>query len=419
MNCECRRVVITGLGAVTPIGGTAETFWEAVKAGKNGISLIENFDASQHAVRFGGEIKDFEATEWMTPKQAKTMDRFSHFAVAGARQAIEDSGLDLDSIDRDRAGVVLGSGIGGLLEIEKNFVKMQQKGPRRVSPRFIPNEMMNAASGNVAIIFGLRGPNYVVASACASSTHSTGLAFREIRYGSADIMITGGTEAALTALGLAGFCSAKALSTRNDDPAHASRPFDKDRNGFVLGEGGGALVLEELEHALRRGAKIYAELLGMGSTDDAFHITQPVEGGEGAAKAMLLAVQDGGIEPSQINYINAHGTSTYHNDRMETAAIRRAFGEHADKLVISSTKSQVGHLLGGAGAVELIATVRAVHDDIAPPTINYETPDPDCDLDYVPNEARPMEINYALSNSFGFGGHNACLLVGKYNPDGQ
>jgi len=414
MNCETRRVVITGIGAVTPIGITTETFWESVKAGKGGISPIESFDASKHAVSFGGEIKDFIATDWMTPKQVKTMDRFSHFAVAAARQAVEDSGLDLESINRKRAGVILGTGIGGLLEIEKNFTKLFEKGPRRVSPRFIPNEMMNAAGGNVAIIFGLQGSNFAVASACASSTHSTGIALREILYGAADIMVTGGTEAALTTLGLAGFCNAKALSTRNDDPEHASRPFDKDRDGFVLGEGGGVLILEELEHAKNRGAKIYAEMLGFGSTDDAYHITQPREGGEGAASAMLLAVEDGGIEPTKVDYINAHGTSTFHNDRMETAAIRRAFGDHADKLAVSSTKSQIGHLLGASGAVELIATVLGIHEDIVPPTINYQTPDPECDLDYVPNEARPMQINYALSNSFGFGGHNASLLVGKY-----
>ncbi|MHC4663384.1 MAG: beta-ketoacyl-ACP synthase II [Planctomycetota bacterium] len=417
MSNERRRVVITGLGAVTPIGCDAAAFWEGIKTGRSGISNIESFDASQHSVHFAGEIKDFDPSVYMTPKAIKTMDRFSHFAVAGAKQAIDDSSLNINELNHQRAGVILGTGIGGLLEIEANFTKMREKGPRRVSPRFIPNEMMNAASGNVAITFGFKGPNYAIASACASSTHAIGLAAREIRYGNADIMLTGGTEAALTALGLAGFCSAKALSTRNDDPSHASRPFDKERDGFVLGEGGAVLLLEELEHAKARGATIYAEFLGMGATDDAFHITQPVEGGDGAADAMLAALRDGGLNPDQINYINAHGTSTFHNDRMETAAIKRAFGDHARKIAISSTKSQIGHLLGGAGAVEMVATVKGIHEDIAPSTINYEVPDPDCDLDYVPNEPRQMTINYALCNSFGFGGHNACLLIGKYKGD--
>jgi 3-oxoacyl-[acyl-carrier-protein] synthase II len=277
--------------------------------------------------------------------------------------------------------------------------------------------MMNAASGNVAIMFGFKGPNFAVASACASSTHAIGLAAREIMHGYADLMLTGGTEAALTALGLAGFCSAKALSTRNDDPARASRPFDKERDGFVLSEGGGVVLLEELEHAKARGATIYAEFLGMGATDDAFHITQPVEGGEGAAEAMLAALSDAGLNPDQVDYINAHGTSTFHNDRMETAGIKLAFGDRAKKIAVSSTKSQVGHLLGGAGAVEMVATVKAIQEDIAPPTINYEVPDPDCDLDYVPNEPRKMTINYALCNSFGFGGHNGCLCISKYKGD--
>jgi len=416
MDGKRRRVVITGLGAVTPIGIGAADFWQAVKSGKSGVADITRFDASQHTTHFGAEVKNFQPENWMTPKDVRTMDRFSHFAVVSAKQALQDASLNLDATDRGRMGVVIGSGIGGLNEIEENFTVMLEKGPRRVSPRFIPNEMMNAAAGNVAILIGLRGTNYAVASACASSTHAIGLAAREIQWGYADVMFTGGAEAALTALGLAGFCSAKALSTRNDDPARASRPFDKERDGFVLGEGGAVLVLEEFEFAKSRGARIYAEFLGMGSTDDAFHITQPMEGGEAAAKAMTLALEDGGVAPNKIEYINAHGTSTYHNDRMETAAVKRTFGDHARKLAISSTKSQIGHLLGAAGGAEMVATVMAVYEDIAPPTINYQVPDPECDLDYVPNEARPMKINYALCNSFGFGGHNACLLIGKYRP---
>jgi 3-oxoacyl-[acyl-carrier-protein] synthase II len=410
-----RRVVITGLGCVTALAESAEELFAALCEGKSGISNIESFDVSTYPVRFGGEVKNFDATKYIDQRESKRMDRFSQFAVAAAIQAVDDSGLDFSKEDAFRVGVIVGTGIGGIREIEEQHIKLLGKGVRQVSPFTVPKLMANAACGNIAIRYGLRGPNFCVVSACASSNHAIGEAFCNIVSGRSDVVITGGTEAALTPVGLASFCAARSLSTRNDDPARASRPFDRDRDGFVLSEGAGILVLEEESHAKKRGANIYAELLGYGATDDGYHITAPPPNGEGAAMAMKLALIDAGVEKEKIDYINAHGTGTELNDISESIAIKSVFGDHAYKLAVSSTKSCLGHLLGATGAVELIVCVKAINESTIPPTINLDNPDERCDLkmDYVPLEAREAKVNYALSNSLGFGGHNACLVVGK------
>ena len=407
-----RRVVITGLGVVSPIGAGVEKFWSNLVAGVSGIDIIKRFDPVEIglSVHIAGEVKDFEPEKYFDKKDAQKVSDFIKFAVAAADEAIKDSGLLEGKFDPYRVGVIIGTGIGGLRDIEEQQKVLMEKGPRRVSPFFIPYGISNMASGLVAIRFGFKGPNYCVVSACATGNHSIGDAMRLIQKGDIDVAIAGGCESAITPLGVAGFASMKALSTRNHEPQKASRPFDRDRDGFVMGEGAGILVLEEYEHAKARGAKIYAELVGYGATDDAYHITAPCADGEGAYMCMKLAIEDAGIRPEEVDYINAHGTSTPLNDKSETLAIKRLFGEHAYKLKISSNKSMIGHLLGAAGAVEAVATVKSIQTGIIPPTINLENPDPECDLDYVPNKAIEYTVNYALSNSFGFGGTNACLL---------
>jgi 3-oxoacyl-[acyl-carrier-protein] synthase II len=410
-----RRVVITGLGCVTALAESADEFFSALCEGKSGVSTIESFDTGAYPVTFGGEIKNFDAAKYIDQRESKRMDRFTQFAVAAAKQAVDDSGLEFSKEDVSRAGAVVGTGIGGIKEIEEQHVRILEKGPRKVSPFCVPRLMANAASGTIAILYGLRGPNFCVSSACASGNHAIGEAFSNIVGGRSDIMITGGAEAALTPIGLASFCAARSLSTRNDNPRAASRPFDRDRDGFVLSEGAGIVVLEEESHARKRGANIYAELCGYSATDDGFHITAPLPDGDGAAAAMKLALADAGIAPEKTDYINAHGTGTELNDVAESAAIKSVFGKHAYKILVSSTKSSIGHLLGASGAVELIVCVKAINESAVPPTINLENQDPQCDLkmDFVPLVARRAKVNFALSNSFGFGGHNACLVVGK------
>jgi len=410
-----RRVVITGLGCVTALGDSTDALFAALCAGKSGISDIESFDVSAFSVRFGGEIKNFDPTKHIEQRQAKRMDRFTQFAVVAACQAVDDSGLDFSKEDLFRSGVIVGTGIGGIKEIEQQHLRLLHKGPGKLSPFCVPRLMANAAGGNIAIHYGLRGPNFCVSSACASGTHAIGEAFCNIIAGRSDVVITGGSEAALTPVGLASFCAAKSLSTRNDNPATASRPFDKDRDGFVLSEGAGILILEELDHAKKRGAHIYAELLGYSATDDGYHITAPLPDGAGAATAMQLALADAGVEKEKVDYINAHGTGTELNDIAESTAIRTVFGDHAYKLLISSTKGSLGHLLGASGAVELIVCIKAIEESVIPPTVNLENPDERCDLkmDFVPLQARKAAVSVAMSNSFGFGGHNACLVVGK------
>lgn len=410
-----RRVVITGLGCVTALAESAKGLFAALCEGKSGVSGIESFDVSAYPVRFGGEIKSFDVTKYIDQREGKRMDRFSQFAVAAAAQAVDDSGLDFSKEDVFRVGAIVGTGIGGIQEIEEQHKKLLNKGVRQVSPFTVPKLMANAGCGNIAIRYGLRGPNFCVVSACASSNHAIGEAFCNIVYGRSDVVITGGAEAALSPVGLASFCAARSLSTRNDDPQGASRPFDRDRDGFVLSEGAGILVLEEESHAKKRGANIYAELLGYAATDDGHHITAPLPNGEGAAMAMRLALIDAGIEKERIDYINAHGTGTELNDITESVAIKTVFGDHAYKLPISSTKGSLGHLLGATGAVELIVCIKAINKSTIPPTINLNNQDERCDLkmNYVPLEAREANVNFALSNSLGFGGHNACLVVGK------
>jgi 3-oxoacyl-[acyl-carrier-protein] synthase II len=397
------------------LGELVDELFSALCEGKSGVSTIESFDVSQFPVKFGGEIKKFDVTKYVDQRESKRMDRFTQFAVAAASQAIADSGLDFSKEDAFRAGVLVGTGIGGINEIEQQHLRLLDKGPGRVSPFCVPRLMGNAASGTIAIFYGLRGLNLCVTSACASGNHAVGEAFCSIVSGRSDIMITGGTEAALTPLGLASFCAAKSLSTRNDDPQGASRPFDKDRDGFVLSEGAGIVVLEEYEHAKKRGANIYAELLGYAATDDGYHITAPLPDGAGAAKAMELALADAGLKKEAVDYINAHGTGTELNDVAESTAIKIVFGEHAYKLAVSSTKSELGHLLGASGAVELIACVKVINESVIPPTINLQNQDERCDLrmDYVPLKARQRNVKVAMSNSFGFGGHNSCLVIGK------
>ena len=410
-----RRVVITGLGCITALAESADGLYSAVCAGKSGISAIESFDVSEYPVRFGGEIKNFDVTSYIDQRESKRMDRFTQFAVAAAIQAVRDSGLEFSKEDPFRAGVVVGTGIGGINEIETQQMRLIEKGPKKVSPFCVPRLMSNAASGNIAIKHGIKGPNICVTSACASGSHAIGEAFCSILSGRSDMMITGGSEAALTPIGLASFCAARSLSTRNDAPQKASRPFDTDRDGFVLSEGAGILILEEYEHAKKRDAKIYAELLGYGATDDGYHITAPLPDGSGAAKTMEIALADAGVAKDKVDYINAHGTGTELNDLGESIAIKAVLGEYAYKTPISSTKSCLGHLLGATGAVELLICAKVISESVIPPTINLENPDERCDLrmDYVPLEARQANVNITLSNSLGFGGHNACLVLGK------
>lgn len=409
-----RRVVITGLGAVTSLGMGADKLWNSIKNGKCGISTIERIDVSDLPTKVGAEIKDFVPADFIEKKEVKRLDRYAQYAMAAAQMAVESSGLDLEEVDRERMGVIVGSGVGGIETMENQHSTLLEKGANRVSPFFAPMMIANMASGVIAIRYGAKGYNECIVTACASSTNSIGEAFRKIQRNDADIMITGGAEAPLTRLAFAGFCANKTMS-RNEDPSDASKPFDLNRDGFVMGEGAGILILEELEHALNRGADIIAELAGYGCTNDAYHITAPAESGEGGARCMKLAVEDAGINPCDIGYINAHGTSTELNDKNETTAIKTVFKDYAYKLPISSTKSMTGHLLGASGAVEAIITALSLKDGFLPPTINYKTPDPECDLNYVPNKGIPAVINYALTNSFGFGGHNATLVLKAYN----
>jgi 3-oxoacyl-[acyl-carrier-protein] synthase II len=409
-----KRIVITGIGVVSPIGIGSEEFVQALEEGKSGANPITAFDATNFSTRIAAHVKDFNPENYMEKKKARRMANFTKLGIAAASICMQDSGLKIETEDRSRIGVVTGTGMGGLDVIEEEHSALIAKGPRRVSPFLIPTIITNMLPGEIAIQYGFTGPNYAVTSACSSSNHAIGDAMRILSYGDADVMITGGSEAAITPLGLAGFCNIKALSTRNDDPAKASRPFDKNRDGFLMGEGAGILVIETLEHAQKRGAHIYAELIGYGASDDAFHITAPHAEAMGAVQAMKSAIADAGISPDGIDYINAHGTSTEFNDKLETLAIKKVFGDRAYKIPVNSTKSMTGHLLGAAGAVELIATVLCMQKGFIHPTINYETPDPECDLDYVPNTARKQQINCALSNSLGFGGHNGVLIVKRY-----
>jgi len=406
-----RRVVITGLGIVSPVGNTVAEAWENIRAGRGGIRLVDSFDTANFPVRFGGTVLGFDVTQYVSSKDVKKMDPFIHYGVAAGCQAIADAGLEITEANAERIGVAIGSGIGGLHTIEKQHSALLDGGARKVSPFFVPASIINMISGNLSIMHGLKGPNIAIVTACTTGTHNIGEAARTIAYGDADVMVAGGAEMATTPLGLNGFAAARALSTRNDDPATASRPWDKDRDGFVLGDGAGVLVLEEYEHARKRGARIYAELAGYGMSGDAHHMTQPSEGGEGAKRCMLNALRDAGLNTDQVDYINAHGTSTPAGDKAETLAVKSALGDYAKSVAMSSTKSMTGHLLGAAGGVEAVFTALAIHHQLAPPTINYSTPDPDCDLDYVPNSAREMKIDVALSNSFGFGGTNGSIVL--------
>ncbi len=407
-----RRVVVTGIGAVTSLSCQVDDLWQRILRGESGVHALEAFDTSEHKVKFGGDIHDWSTEGYIDRKESKRIDRFTQFAMVAGIDAVNDAGLDFAKEDPFRSGVILGSGIGGLNEIETQHERLLTKGPDKVSAFTIPKLMVNAASGHVSIRYGLRGPNYAVATACASATNAMGDAFKAIQYDDADIMITGGTEAACTPMGLSGFANMRALSERHDDPAGASRPFDLDRDGFVLSEGAGLLVFEELEHAQKRGARIYAEVLGYGASADGGHITQPDAEGVGAAKAMSCALRDAKLSPESIDYINAHGTSTPLGDKAETHAIKTVFGNHAYKLSISSTKSSLGHLLGASGGVEMVLCMKALQIGICPPTINYTTPDPACDLDYTPNTPRERKLRVVMSNSFGFGGHNASIIAG-------
>ncbi len=409
-----RRVVITGIGVVSAIGNTLEEYYDSLIRGVSGGGIITHFDPTDFPSKVACEVKGFDPLNYLEPKEAKRMDRFVQFAMATSMMAVEDSGIDFEKYDPYRVGVLIGSGIGGIATLEKEHSVLLKSGPRRVSPLLIPMMIINMASGQVAMKFGVKGPNKTVVTACATSAHAIGDAFRIVKSGEADVMIAGGSEAAITPVGHAGFCSMKALSTRNDEPEKASRPFDAERDGFVTGEGGGVFILEDLESAKKRDAKIYAEIIGYGATADAYHLTAPDPDGMGATKAMEFAIRDAGISTDDIDYINAHGTSTKLNDAVETKAIKNLFGERAYKIVVNSTKSMVGHLLGAAGIVESIATVMCIRNNVVHPTINYEYKDPECDLDYVPNEAREMNINYAISNSFAFGGQNASLVFKKF-----
>ena len=409
------RVVITGIGAITPVGIGKDNFWEALISGKNGIGKITRFDATDYGAQVAGEVKDFEPADYIDKKESKRMDRYTQFAVATAKMAIKDAGLDLESEDKERIGTYVGTGIGGIETMHSQYEKLFAKGPSRISPFFIPMMIGNMAAGQISIAFGLRGPSSCVVTACATGSNCIGDAFRLIQHGQADVMVAGGTEASISQAAVAGFCSMKALCTdHNDDPEHASRPFDATRSGFVMGEGCGIVVLESLEHAEKRGAHIYAEIAGYGANSDAYHITSPAPHGEMQAKCMAMAIKDAGMTPADVDYVNAHGTSTHMNDLGETEAIKAVFGDHAKEISVSSIKSMTGHLLGAAGGVECIATALSVQNDIVPPTMNYENQDEGMDLDYVPNKAKKREVRAAISNSFGFGGHNACLLVKKF-----
>ena len=409
-----KRAVITGIGCVTPIGIGKERFWNSLINGMSGIDYITRFDTGGFGVKIAAEVKDFDSENYIDKREIKKMDRFTQFAVAASMMAVEDAKLDIKQTDAERFGVVLGAGMGGLDTLEDQAKELMERGPRRVSPFFVPMMIPNIASGQVSIALGAKGPNILIVTACASSTNAIGEALRVIQYGDADVVITGGTEASITPLSVAGFCSMKALSTNNENPRKASRPFDKNRDGFVMGEGAGMILIEELEHALKRGAIIYGELIGYGRSADAYHITTPAPGGEGSARAMECALKDAGINYDSIDYINAHGSSTIYNDEFETEAIKKVFKEHAYKLDVSSTKSMTSHLLGAAGGIEAIACILSIVNGVIPPTINYETPDPKCDLNYVPNTAKRTNVGYALSNSLGFGGHNAAVIFKKY-----
>ena len=409
-----RRVVITGMGLVSPLGNDLDTFWQNLLAGKSGIGPVTRFDTTQFDSKIGGEVRDFHPEQFMPAKETRRTDRFTQYAVVASRKAVTDASLDLTTEDLNRVGVLVGSGIGGMETIEEQARNLIIKGPGRVSPFMIPMLIINMASGYISMLLGVKGPNLSVVSACATATHALGEAARAIVHGDADVMIAGGSEAAITQLGYAGFCSMRAMSTRNDDPQHASRPFDKDRDGFVMGEGAGVCILESLEHAKKRHARIYAEVAGYGITGDAYHMSAPAPEGEGAARSMAMALQHAKLNPDQIQYINAHGTSTPVGDKCETQAIKTVFGGHARKVAISSTKSMTGHLLGAAGAIETAVCALAIQNGIVPPTINYVTPDPDCDLDYVPNTAREMNVDACVNNSLGFGGHNATLVIKRH-----
>ena len=409
-----RRLVVTGLGLVTPLGNDVSTTWEAILAGKSGIRPITHFDISEFSVRFGGTIVDFDITEYISQKDARKMDPFIHYGMAAGIQAIRDSGLETTDENAERIGVAIGAGIGGIYTIENNYDAFLKKGPRKISPFFVPSAIINMVAGNLSIMHGYKGPNISIVSACSTGAHNIADAVRMIQFGTVDAMLAGGAEYATTPIGIGGFAAARALSTRNDEPELASRPWDKDRDGFVLGDGAGVMMVEELEHAKARGAKIYAEIVGVAMNSDAYHMTSPSPNGQGAGRCMELALMDAGINKEEVDYINAHGTSTPAGDVAETNGIKGAFGDHAYKLAVSSTKSMIGHLLGAAGGVEAILSTLAVQDQVAPPTINHDNPDPECDLDYVPNTAREMKIDVALSNSFGFGGTNGTLVFKRF-----
>ncbi len=416
-----RRVVVTGLGLITPVGNSVEATWSALMSGRNGVDFIKKFDTEKFSVKFAAEVKDFDPLKFIAKKEARKMGAFIHYAIAAATEAMADSGLELTEAGKfpddiaENAGTYISSGIGDFWAIEREHSKLLNEGPDRVSPFFIVSAIVNLAAGQVSIRYGAKGPNSATATACSAGAHAIGDSFKIIQRGDADVMICGGAESAITPMSVAGFASMRALSTRNDDPQHASRPFERDRDGFVIGEGAGILILEELEFAKRRGARIYAELVGYGMTADAFHLTMPDETGSGAIRVMQKTIRDAGIQPEQVGYINAHGTSTPYNDKFETLAIKKTFGPHAYKLAVSSTKSTTGHLLGAAGGIEGVFSVLSLYRNVLPPTINYVNPDPDCDLDYVPNEPRHAEVEYALSNSFGFGGTNAAVLFKRYD----
>jgi len=409
-----RRIVVTGLGAISPVGNDVPAMWDSLLKGKSGVSKITAFEPSKFTSQIAGEVKDFDPLKHISFKESKRMDRFVQFGIVAAKEAFQDSGIDIQKEDPYRVGVLVGSGVGSLHVVHEQCRNYDTKGPSRISPFMIPLIIVNEAAGNISIVLGAKGPNSCVATACASGSHAIGDAFRIIKYGDADVMVAGGTEGCITPMGVGGFCSLKALSCRNDAPEKASRPFDKDRDGFVIGEGAGVVILEELEHAKKRGAKIYGEIIGYGMTGDAYHITAPNPEGEASSKAMQFALRDASLNPEDIQYINAHGTSTQLNDKIETKAIKTCFNSHSKKLAISSTKSMTGHLIGAAGGLEFIISILAIKNDVVPPTINQEHPDPECDLDYVPNQARQMKVEAALSNSLGFGGHNATIIAKKF-----
>lgn len=408
-----RRVVITGLGAVTPVGLNVKESWQNILAGKSGVAPITVFDTTEFSVHFGASVKEFDITAYIPKKDAKKMDTFIHYGIVAGKEAIEDSGLEVTDENAERIGVAIGAGIGGLPGIEAGYDAYLNGGPRKISPFFVPSNIINMIAGNLSIMYGLKGPNTAIVTACSSGTHNISSAGRMIQYGDADVMIAGGAEMSTSKTGLGGFAAARALSTRNDNPEAASRPWDRDRDGFVLGDGAGIVVLEEYEHAVRRGAKIYAELAGSGMSSDAYHMTMPSKGGEGAARCMVSAMKDAGLNPEQIDYINAHGTSTPAGDVAESQAVKTALGHASDNVAVSSTKSMIGHLLGAAGGVEAVFSILAIRDQVAPPTINLDNPDPECDLDYVPHNARQMNIDTSMSNSFGFGGTNGTLIFKK------